>query len=184
MTLDAYKTALTQAKKDLMSKVAEVGNAEEIVERGTKEIVELRQTIAVLAKLCGESPFNEEDELGLTDVIRMAYKSLAGAGHSGVSAQEVKEQVESMGYAGRWANLLASVHTVTNRLYRMGEIQPAGNVNGRDTFRWSRESIGRTMPLASLMKTKGTLAQAAKRAGQEKTRRKGQYGGPPVSEET
>ena len=136
MTLEAYKTALAQAKKDLATKVAEVGKAEDVVERGSKEIVELRQTVAVLSKLCGEPPFIEEDALGLTDIVRLAYKSLASS--DGVSAQEVKERIESMGYAGRWANLLASVHTVTNRLHRMGELEAAGNVNGKGRFRWRK----------------------------------------------
>jgi len=159
MTLDAYKTALAQAKKDLAEKVSEVGKAEGTVERGTKEIVELRQTIAVLSKLCGEPPFVEEDALGLTDVIRMAYQSLAS--NDGVSAQEVRERIESMGYAGRWANLLASVHTVTNRLHRMGELQPMGNLNGNETFRWigRKEKVAQQKELAEAIKKLNETAQ-------------------------
>lgn len=134
MTLEAYKKALEQAKKDLLAKTVEVGEAEQTVERGTKQIVELRQTIAVLSKLCGEPEYVEEDALGITEVVRLAYKSAAGG--AGLSAQDVKERIESMGYAGRWANLLASVHTVTKRLYQKGEIEAAGNINGKDTFRW------------------------------------------------
>ncbi len=134
MTLEAYKTALAQAKKDLSVKIAEVGEAERIVDVGTRQIVELRQTIAVLAKLCGEPEYVEEDALGITDVVRMVYQSKRG---QGLTAQEVKELIESMGYAGRWANLLASVHTVTKRLLKSGEVEAAGNVNGKERFQWT-----------------------------------------------
>jgi len=144
MTLEAYKVALEQAKKDLASKIAAVGEAEQIVELGTKQIVELRQTIAVLSKLCGEPEYVEEDALGITDVVRMVYKSAVNDGN-GFSAQDVRERIESMGYAGRWTNLLASVHTVTNRLFKMGEIQASGNVNGKETFRWKKAASDKAL---------------------------------------
>ena len=152
MTIETYKTALAQAKKDLASKMAEVGAAEQTVERGTQQIVELRQTIAVLSKLCGDPEFIEEDALGLTDVVRMAYRTATDT--DGLNVQEVKERIESMGYGGRWANLLALVHTVTNRLFQKGELDAAGNVNGRDRFRWSGKA-----PLTSADKLRDSLAK-------------------------
>ena len=57
----------------------------------------------------------------------------------GMSAQDVRAKMESMGYAGRWGNLLASIHTVIKRLHQKGEIQATGNVNGRDTYRWAEK---------------------------------------------
>lgn len=138
MALDTYKESLKQAKLDLTKAIADLGNAEAVVERKTKEIAELRQTVTVLSRLCGEPEFVEEDALGLTDVIRLAYKSAAGG--AGMTFQDVKERIDSMGYAGRWGNLLASVHTVTKRLMAKGDIEPAGNVNGKETYRWAGRS--------------------------------------------
>lgn len=138
MTSDTYKQSLQQAKLDLTKAIAELGNAEAIVERKSKEIVELRQTVTVLSRLCGEPEFVEEDVLGLTDVIRLAYKSAAGG--PGLTLQDVKERIDSMGYAGRWGNLLASVHTVTKRLLNKGDVEAAANVNGKDTYRWAGRS--------------------------------------------
>ena len=138
MTLDTYKESLKQAKVDLARSVAELGDAEARAERATKQIAELRQTVTVLSRLCGEPEYVEEDALGLTDVIRMAYRSAAR--DRGLALQEVKDRIDSMGYGGRWGNLLASVHTVTKRLLAKGDVEAAGNVNGRDTYRWVGKS--------------------------------------------
>jgi hypothetical protein len=138
MTLDTYKESLKQAKLDLTKAIVDLGNAEAVVERKHKEIVDLRQTVTVLSRLCGEPEFIEEDTLGLTEVIRLAYKSAVGG--PGLTLQDVKDLIDSMGYAGRWGNLLASVHTVTKRLIAKGDVEPAGNVNGKDTYRWAGRS--------------------------------------------
>jgi len=134
MVMDTYKRALDQAKADLASRVAELGAAQKLAELAEKEILELRQTVSALQRLCGESEYVEEDALGLTDAIRMTFKTAAGG--ASLTAQDVKDLMENSGYAGRWGNLLASIHTVIKRLYAKGEIESGGNVKGRDTFRW------------------------------------------------
>ena len=145
MTTDTYREALKQAKADLADQVATLGRAQETAEKAERAIVELRQTIAALQRLCGEPEFVEEDALGLTDAIRMAYKTetaeeaLFGL-RRGMSPQDVRTKMERMGYGGRWGNLLASIHTVTKRLYEKGELEATGNVNGRDTYRWNEQS--------------------------------------------
>jgi len=132
MATDTYKNALNQAKADLAQQVEILGRAQDCAEKAEKAIVELRQTIAALQRLCGEPEFVEEDALGLTDAIRMAFKT---AGRD-MSAHDVRERMESMGYAGRWGNLLASIHTVIKRLHQKHEIKAVGNVNGKDMYRW------------------------------------------------
>ena len=119
MTTDTYKQALKQAKADLVEQVKTLGRAQDSAAKAEKAIVELRQTIAALQVLCGEPEFVEEDALGLTDAIRMAFRT---AGRE-MSAHDVREQMESMGYAGRWGNLLASIQTVIPRLFKKGEIR-------------------------------------------------------------
>jgi hypothetical protein len=146
MTTDTYRQALQQAKADLAERVATLGAAQETAEKAERDIVELRQTIAALQRLCGEPEFVEEDALGLTDAIRLVFKTEDR--RRGMSAQDVREKMESMGYGGRWGNLLASIHTVTKRLFDKGELEAAGNLNGRETYRWrEKRTIGGKMTL-------------------------------------
>jgi hypothetical protein len=139
MTTETYKQALKQAKADLAEQVAILGKAQEAAERAEKAMVELRQTVSALQRLCGEPEFVEEDALGLTDAIRMAFKTYMPdelGSPMGMDAHGVRTKLESMGYGGRWGNLLASIHTVIKRLVAKGELEGAGNVNGRDIYKW------------------------------------------------
>src|SRR5580698_1035562 len=101
MTTDTYKEALKQAKSDLAERVATLGKAQATAEQAEKDILELRQTIAALQRLCGEPEFVEEDALGLTDAIRMAFKTEGENGKfslgGGMSPLEVRAKMESMG---------------------------------------------------------------------------------------
>ncbi len=143
MDITTYKEALEKAKKDLADRTHALAVAQEQAMEAERDIVELRQTIAALAKLCNEPEFIEEDALGLTDAIRMAFKTEDESGTlGGMSAHDVRAKMESMGYGGRWGNLLASIHTVIKRLHEKGELEAAGNVNGRDTFRWKKGPRG------------------------------------------
>ena len=102
--------------------------------------------------MCGEPEFVEEDALGLTDAIRMAFKTEATNKimDPGMSPQDVRTKLESMGYGGQWGNLLASIHTVIKRLHDKGEIEAAGNFYGRDTFRWKHDQVPPDHPLHRL----------------------------------
>jgi hypothetical protein len=92
-----YKEAFEQAKKDLARATRELGEAQENAILAEGEIVELRQTIAALAKLCGESAFVEEDALGLTDTIRQVFKTHESASGpaNGLDPQGVREKMPS-----------------------------------------------------------------------------------------
>ena len=140
MDVTTYKEALGQAKKDLEKATEKLGVAQEQAIEAERDIVELRQTIAALAKLCGESEFVEEDALGITDAVRMAFKTdepgMYGLGN-GLTAHDIRAKLESMGYAGRWGNILASIHTVIKRLREKKEIEAVGNINGMDCYRWA-----------------------------------------------
>jgi hypothetical protein len=156
MTTDTYKQALKQAKADLVEQVAVLGTAQDSAKKAEKAIVELRQTIAALQVLCGEPEFVEEDALGLTDAIRMAFRTAA----RDMSAHDIREHMEGMGYAGRWGNLLASIHTVIPRLHKKGEIEPTGNVNGKDTYRW----VGHPIPTQNALLDRVLAAGRSSRA--------------------
>jgi hypothetical protein len=139
MTTETYKASLEQAKADLAEQIARLGAAQETAEDAEKKIIQLRQTIAALARLCGEPEYSEEDALGLTDSIRAILKATEPG--IDLSAQDVKQHMESMGYAGRWGNVLASIHTVLKRLHDKKEIEAGCETNGRPTYHWTRPSL-------------------------------------------
>jgi hypothetical protein len=134
MDITTYKEALEKAKKDLENANHRLAVAQEQAIEAERNIVELRETIAALAKLCGEQ-YVEEDALGLTDIVRQVFKTTTDA--NGLDAQAVREKIERMGYTGRWANLLAAVHTVIKRLHEKKEIEVVTNTNGSYYFRWA-----------------------------------------------
>ena len=132
MDITTYKEALEKAKKDLDDANRRLAVAQEQAIEAERDIVELRETIAALAKLCGVQ-YVEEDALGLTDIVRQVFKTAPI--DSELDAQAVREKIERMGYAGRWANLLASVHTVIKRLHEKDEIRVVTNTNGSIFYR-------------------------------------------------
>jgi hypothetical protein len=97
-----------------------------------ERISNLRQSIAAMSKLCGEE-FDEEDPLGLTDAIRQLFKTTMDRS---MTAQDVTLALESRGFnVSRYGNILASIHTVLKRLTAKGEIESAGNIEGKPAYR-------------------------------------------------
>lgn len=124
MTPQAYESALYEAKKELADAIGELGEAQARTQELEQRIGDLRQSISVLAKLCGQEDVDVETSLGLTDAIRMAFSRV---GNTPVTVEEMRVQLESVGFnTRRYGNLLASIHTVFSRLQRQGEIKAAG----------------------------------------------------------
>lgn len=115
---------MEQAKSDLLKTQGQLGEKFKEQETLEKKITGLRATIAALARMLGEE-FVEEDAIGLTDAIREAFRATGTDGT--LTPTEVKEKLEKMGYnTARYGNLMASVHTVINRLVAKREIKEAG----------------------------------------------------------
>jgi hypothetical protein len=125
MTDTDYKAVLEKAKSDLLLTQAQLGEKFKEQEMLEKKITGLRATIAALARMLDEE-FVEEDAIGLTDAIRAAFRA---AGLTGtLTPTEVKEKLEMMGYdTAKYGNVMASVHTIINRLVGKREIKQAGN---------------------------------------------------------
>jgi hypothetical protein len=124
MTPQAYELALYEAKKELADAVGELGEAQARTQELEQRIGDLRQSISVLAKLCGQEDVDVETSLGLTDAIRVAFNRI---GQTPVTVEEMRVHLESVGFnTRRYGNLLASIHTVFSRLQKQGEIKPAG----------------------------------------------------------
>jgi hypothetical protein len=129
--MKGYRKSLEDAKEDLRMAREQRDDAIELAEHLEDQIMELRRTVAGLSALCGE-PFNEDDEFGLTDSIRMALKTHNG----GLNAQQVKTRLEQLGYKTNSANLLASVHTILKRLALKGELDDTLTSDGKTAYRW------------------------------------------------
>jgi hypothetical protein len=83
-------------------------------------------------RLCNLTP---TVSLGLTDACRMVLKA-AGDTLTGV---EVRQRLDVMGFdVGRYANDLASIHTVLKRLNQAGEADFEPRAHGKPAYRWHR----------------------------------------------
>jgi hypothetical protein len=124
MTTKTYEQALIVAKQELETSIAELGEAQTRAQELEERIADLRQTISVLSKLCGQEDMDVEESLGLTDAIRLAFEKI---GRGNVTPQEMRLRLETQGFnTRRYGNLLASIHTVFKRLEAKGEIKVAG----------------------------------------------------------
>jgi hypothetical protein len=123
-----YKAVLEDAKRDLLSEQEFLGRCMKQQEIHERNIAGLRATIAALARLLQEE-FIEEDAMGFTDAIRAVFE---GVGTNGtLTPLEVKSRMEMMGYdITKYGNVMASVHTVINRLAAKGEIRQIGTRDG------------------------------------------------------
>ena len=120
-----YRKALDEARRELTETMRQ---QEEIEQR----IVDLRQTVTTLSRLCGEEP-DIEGQLGITDAVRMAVKS---APHP-LTLTQVKEAVEEIGFPlWKQAAPLASVATILSRLVKGGEVDRKEGDGLKPTFAW------------------------------------------------
>jgi hypothetical protein len=132
--LETYRATLESAKQDLLSARQEREQAMKKQEELEQRIIELRRTVAALSAVCGES-FDEDDEFGLTDSIRMALKTHGGA----LNAKQVEARLVQLGYKTKSPNLLASVHTVLKRLAIKGEVDDSSVMENKPAYRWNKK---------------------------------------------
>jgi hypothetical protein len=122
---DDYRRALEKATREYETLLAERTRLDERLAR-------LTQTMGSLMRLCDLTP---AVSLGLTDACRTVLKA-AGDALTGV---EVRQGLEAMGFdVGRYANDLASIHTVLKRLHQAGEADFVPRAHGKPAYRWRR----------------------------------------------
>ena len=132
MSPKTYKAALEMAKKELKALIAEQGEVQERSKYIDERLADLRQSIAALSKLAGEE-FDEEEALGLTDMIRRVMQESDRA----VTTQEVERMLESRGFnTRRYENLQASIITVIKRLIQKSQVREDGTIGGKIAYRW------------------------------------------------
>jgi hypothetical protein len=125
VSADDYRRALEAALREY----EDVGQQRAILDR---RLAELHRTISSLTRLCGLTP---TVSLGLTDGCRMVLKA---AGRP-LTAVEVRDELAAWGFdVSKYANDLASIHTVLKRLDQAGETRPAGYSTGRRSYVWAR----------------------------------------------
>ncbi len=132
MSPENYKEALESLKTDLHEAKVQHSAALKLAESAEQRIAHLRQSISALSQLCGER-FEEDDEFGLTDLVRMALKTHGGA----LTAVDVKTRLEQLGYPQKSENALPSIHTVLKRLVLKGEANDTAIKDGKTAYRWS-----------------------------------------------
>ena len=131
MALD-YKQMFDQVKAEIAEKRRELGVRLSQVETLEDEIIGLQQTAAGLAKTLREQ-YVAEDQLGLTDAIRRAFKQ---NDTRDFIALEMKNELENMGYnLDKYGNVMASIHSVINRIVGK-DINQTGSRNGKPCYRW------------------------------------------------
>jgi hypothetical protein len=125
---DDYRRALEKATREHEALLAERTRLDE-------RLAQLAQTIGSLMRLCDLTP---TVSLGLTDACRMVL--LAAGGYS-LTATEVRQQLEVMGFdVARYANDLASIHTVLKRLHQAGQADLVPRAHGKPAYRWRKSS--------------------------------------------
>jgi hypothetical protein len=122
---DDYRRILEKATREYETLLAERTRLDE-------RLAKLAQTIGSLMRLCNLTP---RVSLGLTDACRMVLKA---AGHP-LTAVEVRQQLEAMGFdVARYANDLASIHTVLKRLNQAGQADFVPRGHDKPAYRWRR----------------------------------------------
>jgi hypothetical protein len=122
---DDYRRSLETATREYEALLAERTRIDE-------RLGQLAQTIGSLMRLCNLTP---TVSLGLTDTCRMVLKA---AGHP-LTALEVRERLQAMGFdVARYANDLASIHTVLKRLQHGGEADLVQRSEDKPGYRWRK----------------------------------------------
>jgi hypothetical protein len=135
MTQDSYTAALEAAKIELAEALVELNQAQQKAQGLGIRIADLRQSVTVLSKLCGEEHVQIEDTLGLTDTIRKVFQD--GCNRD-FTVHDVRQQLQAIGFpVSKYGNLLASIHVVVGRLAENREIIQTSKVgNDRPSYRW------------------------------------------------
>jgi hypothetical protein len=131
-----FKESLKAAKAELAALQHELGGCLKHQEELEKKIAAVRQMITGFSDALGEQ-FVEEDSLGLTDAIRQAFRTSG----SPMTPTDVKGRLETLGYdTSKYGNMMASVHSVINRLVKQGQIRGVGALGGKPAYQWSGPS--------------------------------------------
>jgi hypothetical protein len=125
----AYREALDAAVREYETALADRARLE-------KRLGELQQTIGSLCRLCGLEP---TVPFGLTEACRLILRSASRP----VTAVEVRDRLATMGFdLSRYANVMATVHTVLRRMREAGEAEA---VDLDDTARVGFELVDRSL---------------------------------------
>lgn len=138
MTDTDYEAILEQAKDDLLKEQNALGLCFRQQEAHEKKIAGLRATVAALSRML-DKEFVEEDAMGFTDAIREAFRTA----DTNLAPTEVKGRLEQMGYdTSKYGNVMASVHTIINRLVQRGEIKQIGTrADNKPAYMWIEPSM-------------------------------------------
>lgn len=132
---EPYRAALIQAKKDLEEARKRYSDALEEQKRAEEDIAKFRHAVAGLSKICDE-PFNDEDDFGLTNKIRLVLKSKKHP----LTALHVRTELQLHGFDVSSESSLPSIHTILKRLVSQGELDDSTTIEGKTAYSWIGKS--------------------------------------------
>lgn len=131
--LNTYRLALERAKADLHDCRRRLKECSQMHEALEIELGRLRAAVFSLSQITG-SDFVDEEVLGLTDAVRLAFKLVPGRW---MTAQDVRTNIAALGFdLLGYSNILASIHTIIKRLQGRHEISSGRGTDGTTVHRW------------------------------------------------
>jgi hypothetical protein len=130
-----YKRTLESAKAEMSELVRQKNEIE-------ARVAKLAPVIEYLAVLCDDKPnmplpdkpITSDSELGLTDAIRLAFKS---AVPNSLTPTEVRDKLKEIGFPlDKYKSELPPIHNTISRLKEKGELEEYPKPNGEKALRW------------------------------------------------
>ena len=132
-----YHQLIDSLKKDLALRQEALGKCMAQQEQLEREVAAIRSSITNFARML-DMEYVEEDDIGLTEAVRQVFKSAVG---QSFIPTEIRDKLKGMGYdINKHGNVLASIHSVINRLQQRAEIAVVGQRNdGKTCYRWANK---------------------------------------------
>lgn len=137
MAID-YREIFEQVKAQIVAKRSELEACFKNVHDLQDEITGLQQTAAGLAKTLREEYVAEGSPVAITDAIRCIFRQNP---QRKFTALEIRDELRNIGYSlHSYGNVMASIHSVLNRISAR-ELQPMGKrANGKPVYMWKPDS--------------------------------------------
>lgn len=134
MEIELYKRTLEDAKAEMGSLLQQRRAIEERISMLAPVIEYLSPLCDQLPSLPPELPMPSQLDTGLSDAIRLAFKSALPAS---LTPTEVRDKLRESGYnLDKYANELPPIHNTITRLLKQGEIEESAPRREGKTYRW------------------------------------------------
>lgn len=134
MDIDLYKRTLEDAKAEMGLLLQQRRVVEERISKLAPIIEYLSPLCDELASISPDLPMPSQLDTGLSDAIRLAFKSVLPAS---LTPTEVRDKLRASGFnLDKYANELPPIHNTIMRLWKQGEIEEDVPRREGKTYRW------------------------------------------------